>query len=238
MDNVTARYKRVLLKLSGEALSKDADGILNFGFMEEIASVLKKCVAEGVQIGIIVGAGNIWRGAKSVEMNRVRADSMGMLATVINSLALQDTFLRCGLDTVVMTAVPMQSFADVYTARGAIENMEKGKIVIVGGGSGSPYFSTDTAAVLRAAEIEADAVLMAKNIDGIYSADPKKDPNAVRYDEITYTEVLAKELKALDLTATTFCMENDIRAYAFGLQDPMNIYRVVMGEHIGTEIHR
>ena len=232
------RYRRVLLKLSGEALAKDADGILNFNFMEEIAEVLKKCISEGVQIGVIVGAGNIWRGAKSVKMNRVRADSMGMLATTINALALQDTFLRCGLDTVVMTAVNMEAFADPYTARDAVAALEQGKVVIFGGGLGSPYFSTDTAAVLRAAEIEADAVLMAKNIDGIYSADPKVDPTAVRYEEISYQEMLAKELKALDLTATTFCMENDIRAYAFGLKDPMNIYRVIMGEKIGTEIHR
>ena len=238
MEPLKTRYQRVLLKLSGEALAKDADGILNFSFIEEIAEVLKKCLAEGVQIGIIVGAGNIWRGAKSVDMNRVRADSMGMLATVINALALQDTFLRCGVDTKVMTAVEMKAFADPYTARDAVAAMESGKVVIFGGGLGSPYFSTDTAAVLRAAEIEADAVLMAKNIDGIYSADPKVCPDAKRYEEITYQEILAKELKALDLTATTFCMENDIKAYAFGLKDPMNIYRVVMGESVGTEIHR
>ncbi|MBE6556604.1 MAG: UMP kinase [Ruminococcaceae bacterium] len=233
-----AKYHRVLLKLSGEALSGGADGILDFGKIEAVAEVLKKCVADGVEVAIIVGAGNIWRGARGTAMNRNRADAMGMLATTVNALALQDTFERCGLDAVVLTAVEMRAFAEPYTARDAVRYLKEGKIVILGCGLGSPYFSTDTAAVLRAAEIEADAVLMAKNIDGVYNADPKKDPTARRFDEITYAEVLAKELKALDLTATTFCMENDIRAYAFELKDPMNIYRVVMGERIGTELHR
>ncbi|MBO5416860.1 MAG: UMP kinase [Clostridia bacterium] len=233
-----AKYKRVLLKLSGEALAANADGILNFDFISEISEVLKKCVAEGVEIGVIVGAGNIWRGRQGGKMDRVRADSMGMLATVINSLALQDTFIQNGLDAVVMTSVDMNAFAEPYTARGAVAALKAGKIVIFGGGLGSPYFSTDTAAVLRAAEIEADAVLMAKNIDGIYSADPAKDPTAVKYDEITYKEILRDELKALDLTATTFCMDNDIKVYAFGLKDPMNIYRVIKGEKLGTEIHK
>ncbi len=233
-----AKYKRVLLKLSGEALAAGSDGILNFDFIAEISEVLKKCLSEGVQIGIIVGAGNIWRGRQGGKMDRVRADSMGMLATVINSLALQDTFIQNGLDAMVMTSVNMNTFAEPYTARGAVEALKSGKIVIFGGGLGSPYFSTDTAAVLRAAEIEADAVLMAKNIDGIYSADPHRDPSAVKYDEITYKDILKDELKALDLTATTFCMENDIKAYAFELKDPMNIYRVIKGEKIGTEIHK
>ncbi len=232
------KYKRVLLKLSGEALASGADGILNFDFITEIAAVLKKCVDDGIEIGIIVGAGNIWRGRQGGKMDRVRADSMGMLATTINALALQDTFIQNGLDSVVMTAVNMRAFADPYTAREAISALEAGKIVIFGGGLGSPYFSTDTAAVLRAAEIGADAVLMAKNIDGVYSADPLKDPSAVKYDSITYKDILKNELKALDLTATTFCMDNDIKLYAFELKDPMNIYRVIKGEQIGTEIHK
>lgn len=238
MQNETPKYRRVLLKLSGEALSAGADGILNFDFIASIAEVLKGCTARGVQIGIIVGAGNIWRGRQGGKMDRVRADSMGMLATTINALALQDTFLQCGLKTTVMTAVPMEPFATPYSPRAAVKALEEGEIVILGCGLGSPYFSTDTAAALRAAEIEADALLMAKNIDGVYSADPKKDPTAVRYDEITYKEILDRELKALDLTATTFCMENDITVYAFELKDPKNIYRVVTGEKIGTEIHR
>jgi len=232
------KYKRILLKLSGEALSHGKGDILDFDFIAKIGNVLKKCVDAGVQIGIIVGAGNIWRGRQGGKMNRVRADHMGMLATTINALALQDTFEGMGLKTKVMTAVNMQAFADTFTARDAIKSLENGEIVIFGGGTGSPYFSTDTAAALRAAEIEADAILMAKNIDGVYSGDPKICPDAVRYDEITYKEVLDRELKALDLSATTFCMENDIRVYAFGLKDPENIYRVVIGEKIGTELHK
>ena len=230
--------KRILLKLSGEALANGSGEILDFDFIVRVGEVLKKCTDIGVQIGIIVGAGNIWRGRQGGKMNRVRADHMGMLATTINSLALQDTFESIGIRCKVMTAVSMQAFADLFTARDAIDALEGGKIVIFGGGTGSPYFSTDTAAALRAAEIEADAILMAKNIDAIYSADPHVDPNAVKYDEITYAEVLDKQLKALDLSATTFCMENNIKVCAFGLKDPENIYRVVIGERIGTEIHR
>ena len=236
--NKQPKYKRILLKLSGEALAAGGNGILNFDFISSVADALKKCLEAGVQIGVIVGAGHIWRGRQGGSMDRVRADSMGMLATTINALALQDTFIQAGLDTKVMTAVEMDTFADKYVTRHAVEALEAGKIVIFGCGLGAPYFSTDTAAVLRAAEIGADAVLMAKNIDGVYSADPKVDPTAVRYDEITYKDVLEKELKALDLTATTFCMDNDIKCYAFELKDPLNIYRVTMGEKIGTELHR
>lgn len=232
------RYKRVLLKLSGEALSAGAGGILDFDFIASVAEALKKCVAEGVGVGIIVGAGNIWRGRQGGSMDRVRADSMGMLATVINALALQDTFIQHGLKARVMTAVEMETFADRYVTRRAVEAIENGEVVIFGGGLGAPYFSTDTAAVLRAAEIGAEAVLMAKNIDGVYSADPRLDPTAVRYDDITYKDVVDRELKALDLTAVTFCMDNGIKCYAFELKDPMNIYRVVMGDKIGTELHR
>ena len=233
----TPKYKRILLKLSGEALS-NKDGILDFDFISSVADVLKKCVNEGVEVGIIVGAGNIWRGRQGGEMNRARADHMGMLATTINSLALQDTFIQHGIDTVVMTAVEMKAFAEPYTTRGAVDALSSGKVVVFGCGLGSPYFSTDTAAALRAAEIEADAILMAKNIDGVYTADPKKDPTATKYDELTYSEMISKELGALDLTAAAFCMANDITAYAFELKDPMNIYRVAMGEKIGTELHR
>jgi len=237
MDACTPKYKRILLKLSGEAL-QGKDGILDFDFISSVAEVLKKCVDAKIQVGVIVGAGNIWRGRQGGDMDRVRADHMGMLATTINALALQDTFINQGLDATVMTAVEMNTFAQQYTTRDAIAALENGKVVIFGGGLGAPFFSTDTAAALRAAEIKADAILMAKNIDGVYSADPKKDKNAVRYDEITYQEVIAKELKALDLTATAFCMDNGIKAYAFELKDPMNIYRVAMGQKIGTELHK
>ena len=232
------KYKRVLLKLSGEALAAGADGILNFDFIDEIAKILVRCREAGVEIGVIVGAGNIWRGRQGGEMDRTQADHMGMLATAINALALQDRFCAAGLDAVVMSAVAMPEFADTFTIRDAKRALGEGKVVVFACGLGQPFFSTDTAAVLRGAEIGADAVLMAKNIDGVYSADPHKDPRAVRYDEITYKEVLAKELKALDLSATTFCMDNSICCYAFELRDPENIYRVVMGEHIGTELHR
>ena len=231
------KYKRILLKLSGEALA-DKNGILDFDFIASVAEVLKKCVGAGIEVGVIVGAGNIWRGRQGGEMNRARADSMGMLATTINALALQDTFIQNGLDSVVMTSVEMNAFADFYAPRKAIEALSAGKVVILGCGTGSPFFSTDTAAVLRGAEIEADAILMAKNIDGVYSADPKIDKNAVKYDEITYADMIAKELGALDLTAAAFCMANNITSYAFELKDPMNIYRVAMGEKIGTELHR
>lgn len=232
------KYKRILLKLSGEALAAGGNGILNFDFIEDVAKVLVRCHNAGVEIGVIVGAGNIWRGRQGGELDRTQADHMGMLATAINALALQDRFNAAGLDAVVMSAVAMPEFADTFTIRDAKRALTEGKVVVFACGLGQPFFSTDTAAVLRAAEIDADAVLMAKNIDGIYTADPRKDPTAVRYEEVTYKEVLDKELKALDLSATTFCMDNSICCYAFELRDPENIYRVVMGEHIGTELHR
>lgn len=237
MCMTTPKYKRVLLKLSGEALSGKDGQILNFEFIDRVAKVLCRCRAAGVEIGVIVGAGNIWRGRQGTAMDRKEADHMGMLATAINALALRDAFCRAGLCATVMSAVEMQAFAETFTVNAANEALAAGKTVIFACGLGQPFFSTDTAAVLRAAEIGADAVLMAKNIDGIYTADPRKDPTARRYDEVTYKEVLEKELKALDLSATTFCMENNIRCYAFALSDPENIYRVVMGEHIGTELH-
>ncbi len=233
----TPTYRRVLLKLSGEALAANCDGILNFDFIHRIAQVIQRCVKAGVQVGVLCGAGNIWRGRQGGTMNRCRADHMGMLATTINALALQDSFEQCGIDCVVMSATEMKSFADPYTSRDAVNALQNGKVVIFGGGSGLPFFSTDTAAALRAAEIEADVILMAKNVDAVYSADPKLDPNAVRYEEITYLDMIEKGLRALDMTAMSFCMENHIRCYSFALADPDNIYRVVMGERIGTEIH-
>ncbi|MBR3894981.1 MAG: UMP kinase [Clostridia bacterium] len=234
----TPRYKRILLKLSGEALAPANGGsILDFDFIAKVAAQVKRCVDAGVQVGVIVGAGNIWRGRQGTGMDRCRADHMGMLATAINSIALQDVFLREGMDAVVMTAVEMAAYADHYNSRDAIRALEEGKVVIFGCGLGTPFFSTDTAAVLRAAEINADCILMAKNIDAIYSDDPKKNPDAVRYTDITYRRILDENLRALDMTSAIFCMDNDISGYAFGLADPENIYRVVMGEAVGTEIH-
>ena len=234
----TPKYKRILLKLSGEALAAAGKDILDFDFIDRVAKVLCRCRDAGVEIGGSVGAGNIWRGRQGVNLDRAEADHMGMLATAINALALKDRFRAAGLSCVVMSAVEMPAFADAFSVRGARNALEGGKIVIFACGLGQPFFSTDTAAVLRAAEIEADAVLMAKNVSGVFNADPAKDPGAVRYDELTYKEMIDKELRALDLSAATFSMENDIRCYAFALSDPENIYRVAMGEHIGTEIHR
>ncbi len=234
----TPKYKRILLKLSGEALKGNHSGdILDFTFIEKVAMQIKRCVDEGVQVAVIVGAGNIWRGRQGFEMDRCRADHMGMLATAINSLALQDVFLRVGMDTVVMTAVEMNAYADHYNVRDAIRALESGKVAIFGCGLGTPFFSTDTAAALRAAEIGADCILMAKNIDAIYSADPNVDPSAVRYDDLTYDRIISENLRALDMSSTLFCKENNINGYAFGLSDPENIYRVVMGESVGTAIH-
>ena len=233
-------YKRVVLKISGEALKNNHEtDTIDFDFMDKVVDSVGKCIEAGVEVAIIVGAGNIWRGArKGVGMNRTRADHMGMLATVINALALQDAFLRHNIDARVLSTVEMNTFADFYTQRDADRLLSEGKVVIFGGGSGMAYFSTDTPAVVRAAEIGADAVLMAKNVDGVYSADPKRDPDAVRYDDITYAEILDKNLKAFDLTAISFCNENDISSFAFALSDPENIYAAVMGEVNGTKMHR
>ncbi len=233
----TPKYHRILLKLSGEALAPKEGGILDFEFISRVAKQIKRCTDSGVQVAVIVGAGNIWRGRQGTGMDHCRADHMGMLATAINSIALQDVFLREGMQAKVMTAVEMNAFADAYNSRSAIRELENGTVVIFGCGLGTPYFSTDTAAVLRAAEIGADCVLMAKNIDAIYSDDPRKNPDAVRYTDITYRRILDENLRALDMTSAIFCMDNGINAHAFGLADPENIYRVVMGESVGTAIH-
>ncbi len=227
-------YKRVLVKLSGEALSAGSDGIFNYDFIDEVCRVIKKCVDIGTQVSIVVGAGNIWRGRQGVNMDRTRADHMGMLATVINCLALQDALEKLGVDTRVMTAVEMQRFAEPYIRNKAVSHLNKGRVVIFGCGIGSPFFSTDTAAVLRAAEINADIVLLAKNIDGVYTADPKLDPTAKKLSNIDYIDILKEGLRALDFTATSFSMENHIPILLFGLDNPENIYKAVCGEKIGT----
>lgn len=227
-------YKRVLVKLSGDALSAGSDGIFNYDFIDEVCRVIKKCVDAGTQVSIVVGAGNIWRGRQGVNMDRTRADHMGMLATVINCLALQDSLEKLGVDTRVMTAVEMQRFAEPYIRNKAVSHLNKGRVVIFGCGIGSPFFSTDTAAVLRAAEINADIVLLAKNVDGVYTADPKIDPTAKKLSNIDYIDILKEGLKALDFTATSFSMENHIPILLFGLDDPENIYKAVCGEKIGT----
>lgn len=236
MKNEKPVYKRVLLKLSGEAVSAGKDGILNFNYIEEIASVIKKCINEGVQIGIIVGAGNIWRGRSGGDMDRIKADHMGMIATCINAVAVQETLIRCGVDAVVMTAVEMKAFAEPFVRDRAIQALDSGKVVIFGAGLGIPCVSTDTAAVVRAKEIGADIVLMAKNIDAIYTADPRKDPSAQKISEITYKEILARGLAAMDSTATSFAMENNLPIHVFGLDKSENIYNVIMGAKMGTVV--
>ena len=230
------KYKRVLLKISGEALAGDASRGLDFNVIGQVGEVIKECSQLGVQVGVVVGGGNFWRGLKDggARMERVRADHMGMLATSINALALADVLEQKGVDVRVQTAIEMRAVAEPYIRSRAIRHLDKGRVVIFGCGTGNPFFSTDTAAVLRAAEIDADVILLAKNIDGVYSADPKVDPKAVKYDTITYDDVLAQHLQVMDSTATSLSMDNKIPVLLFALKDPQNIIRAVMGEKIGT----
>ena len=230
------KYKRVLLKISGEALAGAPGRGHDFGFIHQVCDVVKDCAQLGVEVGLVVGGGNIWRGLKDGgdKMERSRADQMGMLATVINSLALQDVLEQVGQPARVLTSIPMGPVGEICSRPAADRYLREGTVVIFAGGTGNPYFSTDTAAVLRAAEIGADMILLAKNIDGVYSADPKKDPSAVKYDRISYAQVLADGLQVMDLPATALAMENHIPVMIFALADPENILRVVKGESIGT----
>ena len=229
-------YKRVLLKISGEALAGEKHTGLDFEVIGKVCDVIGRCVALGVQVGVVVGGGNFWRGVKDGggKMERTRADHMGMLATVLNCLAVADVMEQKGMEVRVETAVEMRAFAEPYIRSKAIRHLEKGRVVIFGCGTGNPFFSTDTAAVLRAAEIGADVILLAKNVDGVYSADPVKDPSAVKYDSITYDDVLAQHLMVMDSTATSLSMDNHIPVLLFALKDPENIIRAVCGEKIGT----
>ncbi len=228
------KFKRVLLKLSGEALAAGGEGILNHDFVAKVASAIKRCLDEGVEVGVIVGAGNIWRGRQGGKMDRIRGDYMGMLATAINSIALQDAFIEAGIDARIQSAIEMREVGEYYTRDAAVAHLKAGRVVIFACGLGEPFFSTDTAGALRAIEIGADAMLMAKNIDGIYNADPKVCPDAKRYDSITYSEILSKNLKVIDSTAAALCMDNGLPTLVFGLTDAENIYRAVMGEANGT----
>ena len=231
-------YQRILLKISGEGLAGEPGRGIDFAFVREVGQVIKACVAQGVQVGLVIGGGNFWRGAKDGggNMERTRADQMGMLATVINCLALADSLEQRGVEVRVQTAIEMTRIAEPYIRGRAIRHLEKGRVVIFGCGTGNPFFSTDTGAVLRAAEINADAILLAKNVDGVYSDDPAKNPDAVKFDEITYDEVLARHLMVMDTTATSLSMDNHIPIILFALKDPENILRVVMGEKIGTVV--
>ena len=234
-----AKYKRVLLKISGEALAGENKTGYDFKVMHEVCETIKACVAQRVEVGVVIGGGNFWRGVKNGEgyIERTRADRMGMLATVMNCLAVSDVLEQHGVPARVMTAMEMPTFAEYYTHERAMKHLAEGKVVLFAGGTGHPYFSTDTGTVLRAAEIKADVILLAKNIDGVYSADPAKDPTAVKYDEIGYDEVLAKRLGVMDLTATSLAMDTNIPVYVFALKDPKNILRVIEGENVGTLVH-
>ena len=230
-------YKRVLLKISGEALAGGKGSGLDFEMIGSVCDVIKECLDMGVQVGLVVGGGNFWRGAKNSgggKMERTRADHMGMLATVMNCLAVADVCEQKGIPVRVQTAIEMRAIAEPYIRGRAIRHLEEGRVVIFGAGTGNPFFSTDTAAVLRAAEINADVILLAKNVDGVYNADPAKDPNAVKYDTISYDEVLAQHLMVMDTTATSLSMDNHIPVLLFALKDPRNIIRALCGENVGT----
>ena len=230
-------YKRVLLKISGEALAGGKGSGLDFEMIGSVCDVIKECLDMGVQVGLVVGGGNFWRGAKNSgggKMERTRADHIGMLATVMNCLAVADVCEQKGIPLRVQTAIEMRAIAEPYIRGLAIRHLEEGRVVIFGAGTGNPFFSTDTAAVLRAAEINADVILLAKNVDGVYNADPAKDPNAVKYDTISYDDVLAQHLMVMDTTATSLSMDNHIPVLLFALKDPRNIIRALCGEKVGT----
>ena len=226
-------YKRVLLKLSGEALAGDKGFGINNDVVNEIAVAIKKIQEVGVEVSVAVGGGNFWRGRTSEGMDRTTADYIGMLATVMNSMALQDALENIDVQTRVQTAIEMRQIAEPYIRRKAVRHLEKDRVVIFGAGTGNPYFSTDTAASLRAAEMEAEVILLAKNVDAVYDKDPKVHADAVKFDELTYLEVLQRELKVMDSTATSLCMDNKIPIHVFELSTD-NIIKAVMGEKIGT----
>ena len=229
-------YKRVLLKLSGEVLAGEKGTGIDFDKVTEVCEQIKKCVQMGVQVAIVVGGGNFWRGRSSGKMDRTRADHMGMLATTINSLALCDALEQLQVTARVQTAIEMRQFAEPYIRNKAIRHLEKGRVVIFGCGTGNPFFSTDTAAALRGAEIGADVIFKATNVDGVYDSDPKLNPNAVKFDTLTHHEVLARELHVMDSTAASLCMDNDIDILVFNLNNPENIVSAVTGANIGTVV--
>ncbi len=232
------KYKRIMLKVSGEALAGDKRRGLDFDVIDDVCRSIKECVDLGVQVGLMVGAGNFWRGVKdgADKMQRSHADAMGMLGTVMNSIAVADALEKRGVEARVLSAVEMNKFCEYFTRDTANRYLNEGKVVIFAAGTGNPYFSTDTGVVLRGVEIEADAILMAKNVDAIYSADPNVDPNAIRYSQLTYAKVLEDNLKATDITAMALAMENDMTMVCFGLDEEDSIMRVVRGEAIGTTV--
>ncbi|MDI9515216.1 MAG: UMP kinase [Clostridiaceae bacterium] len=232
------KYRRIMLKISGEALSGEKGFGIDQTILNNISSKIKEAHDMGVDIGIVVGGGNFWRGRSSTGMDRTTADHMGMLATVINALALQDALEERGVPTRVQTALEMPRVAETYIRRRAIRHIEKKRVVIFACGTGNPYFSTDTAAVLRAAEIEAEVILLAKNVDAVYDSDPKINPNALKYDRISFMDVLSKQLGVMDSTATSLCMDNNIPLVVFSIREPENIIKVLNGVNVGTFVAR
>lgn len=230
------KYKRILLKLSGESLAGENKHGIDFDTVLQICEPIKKCVDAGVQVGIVVGGGNFWRGRSSGDMDRTRADHMGMLATTINALGVCDALEQLGLDVRVQTAISMRQVAEPYIRNKAVSHLNKGRVVIFGCGTGNPFFSTDTAAALRAVEIEADVIMKATMVDGVYDSDPKKNPDAKKYDTISYLEVLSKGLAVMDSTASALCKDNNLPILVFSIDDPDNIYKAVCGENIGTVV--
>lgn len=233
---VKPKYNRILLKLSGEALAGNKQMGLSYDVITSFGKAIKKTVDAGVEVGIVVGGGNFWRGRSSGAMDRTRADHIGMLATAMNALAVADGLENCGLEVRVQTAISMPQVAEPYIRNRAMRHFEKGRVVIFGCGTGNPFFSTDTAAALRAAEIEADIFFKATMVDGVYDKDPHKFSDAVKYDELSFDEILSKGLKVMDSTAAAMCKDNDIPIYVFDLADPENIYRACMGESVGTKV--
>lgn len=230
------KYKRVVLKLSGEALAGNQKTGLDFNVINEICASIKKCVDAGAEIGIVVGGGNFWRGRSSGNMDRTRADHIGMLATTMNALAVADAMEALGVDVRVQTAISMQQIAEPYIRNKAISHLKKGRVVIFGCGTGSPFFSTDTAATLRAVEIEADILLKATMVDGVYDKDPHKYTDAVRYEKITFSDVLSSALAVMDSTVASMCRDNKMLMLVFDLNRPDNIYDAIMGEPVGTVV--
>lgn len=230
------KYKRVLLKLSGEALAGEKKSGIDFDIAEKYCRPIKTLVEMGVEVAVVVGGGNFWRGRSSGEMDRTTADHMGMLATVINALGIADTLESMGVETRVQTALSMPQIAEVYVKDTAVRHLKKGRVVVLGCGTGNPFFSTDTGAALRAAEIGADIMLKATMVDGVYSSDPHKDPNAVKFDRISFREVIEKGLQVMDMTAASLCMDNKLPILVFSVEDPENIVRAVCGENVGTVV--
>lgn len=230
------KYKRVLLKLSGESLAGNQKYGIDFDTVLKICEPIKKCVEEGVEVAIVVGGGNFWRGRSSGEMDRTRADHMGMLATTINALGVCDALEQLGVEVRVQTAIAMHQVAEPYIRNRAVRHLEKGRVVVFGCGTGNPFFSTDTAASLRAVEIDADIVMKATMVDGVYDSDPKKNPNAVKYDTVSFHEVLNKDLAVMDSTAASLCKDNNLPILVFSIEDPENIYKAINGENIGTVV--